>query len=358
MIKLLKKASRIGNLALIFLLIVALLSKYLSPSLFIPINLIGMTYPFLVVLLFLYIIINLFFKQWNWFFINIGVLLLGWIQLTSWIQWNKTSELRADFKILSYNVRLFDLYDWKNNIENRNKMLKFIDEQKADIVSFQEFYYDNKDVLVDSISQKLNMPYYYITDSKFLYGSSHFGQAIFSKFPIIKSDLIQYPNTTNMSMFCDIKINDKGIVRIFSNHLESYRFSKADYELAENVTDTFDLEVNKYLSIYNRMKKAMIKRSYQADKLSSYIKSSPYPVIVTGDFNDTPNSYTYYIIRGDLNDAFIESGNGVSNTYKGAFPAFRIDFILHSKEIKSQNYKRLIYNGSDHYPISCEIILN
>ena len=68
-------------------------------------------------------------------------------------------------------------------------------------------------------------------------------------------------------------------------------------------------------------------------------------------FNDTPASYVYHTIRGDLKDAFIESGSGFEQSYAGKFPQFRIDYILHSSEFKSKNYHHLSETITDHYPI-------
>ena len=73
-----------------------------------------------------------------------------------------------------------------------------------------------------------------------------------------------------------------------------------------------------------------------------------------GDYRmvlDTPASYVYHTIRGNLKDAFIESGSGFEQTYAGKFPKFRIDYILHSKEFKSKQYHHLSETVTDHYPI-------
>jgi endonuclease/exonuclease/phosphatase family metal-dependent hydrolase len=229
-------------------------------------------------------------------------------------------------------------------------MLNYIAKQNLDIVSFQEFYYDNKDFLIDSVADALNLPYYFVTDSRFLHGFQHFGQAIFSKYPIRNSELVRFPNTTNMALYCDIEVRPNKIIRVFSNHMESYRFSQTDYQLMNGIKDK-ETHIDKIPGLVERLKLALIKRSYQAEKMASLINSSPYPVIVTGDFNDTPNSYTYHQMKGKLQDAFEASGRGFSNTYKGAFPSFRIDFILYSSELRTSNYERLDIDVSDHYPI-------
>jgi endonuclease/exonuclease/phosphatase family metal-dependent hydrolase len=106
-----------------------------------------------------------------------------------------------------------------------------------------------------------------------------------------------------------------------------------------------------------RLKDAFIRRAKQANILSKKITATPYPTIVCGDFNDTPVSYTYHKIKGNLNDAFMEAGSGIGNTYVGNFPSYRIDYFLYSNDFKVKNYKVPHIKLSDHYPIVCEFII-
>ncbi len=330
-------------------------AKYISPSLSILIAFFGMAYSYLLVSFILISILLIVLKKRKLLIINLLVIVFGWSNLSSWIQFNSSNNTPSDFRILSYNVRLFDLYNWKHNQESKRKILAFLKKQDADIISFQEFYYDNKTFLIDSVSEALNMPYYYVTDSRFVLGFEHFGQAIFSKYPIQSSKLIKFPNTTNMSLYCDIKIKKNKLIRVFSNHLESYRFAPNDYQLMDDIRQK-KTDIKNVPGLVERLELALVKRSYQAEKIAALVNSSPYPVIVTGDFNDTPNSYTYHQISRYLSDAFIENGVGFSNTYKGAFPSFRIDYILYGKGLKSISYKRLKFNASDHFPIYSDFV--
>ena len=91
--------------------------------------------------------------------------------------------------------------------------------------------------------------------------------------------------------------------------------------------------------------------------MADHIQKSPYPVIVCGDFNDTPVSYAYRQVRGNLKDAFVESGWGISNTYNGVLPSIRIDYILFDQKIKAVNYNRDKVIFSDHFPVHCQLNL-
>ena len=99
------------------------------------------------------------------------------------------------------------------------------------------------------------------------------------------------------------------------------------------------------------MKQAYIQRAGQVDILKEDIRSSPYPVIVCGDFNDTPVSYTYKTLSKGLSDVFIESGSGAGSTFRGNFPYVRIDYVLYSPGFYSYFYHTEKVDWSDHYPV-------
>ncbi len=332
-------------------LIISYLSKFIPPSWAFPIAFLGMSYAYILLVFILLTLSLLITKHFRWFLANIILILLGWNSLFGLFNLNFTQSDNYDFRVISYNVKLFDLYNWRENKVQKQKMLSQISEYKPDIISFQEFYYDNKDFPIDSVCVALDMPYYYVTENSFILGFQHFGQAIFSKFPIKNKDLIHYPNTGNMSLYCDIEIKPNQIVRVYSNHMESYRLSSYNSEALKKIENGKTIELSDVQKAYTLFKQSMIKRAYQAEKISAHIQASKYPVIVTGDFNDTPNSFVYHTIKKELKDAFTESGLGFSNTYKKGLIAFRIDYILYQEPLKSVAYQSPELGISDHYPV-------
>ncbi len=343
------------NIVSIISLLLAYISKFISPSLFWIASFAGMGFSFILLCFIFFTFLLGILRKWKWLLLNLSLIIVGLPNINLWFQWNSPSQEQQDLRVMSYNVRLFGLYAWENDFKTKSMMLKNIQNQNIDVVAFQEFFFDYENFSLESYSKALGMPYYYIADSKILRKKDHFGQAVFSKYPIINASPITFPGTSNMSFYCDIKLSEQKVIRVFNAHLESYRFQSEHYELLKDI-ENGETTVNQNLykktkSLILRLKNTMIKRSYQAEKLSAFIHSSNFPVIVTGDFNDTPHSYTYRQIANGLDDSFVEAGNGFSNTYLGAFPSFRIDYVLNSKHFKAIRYQRVSIEGSDHYPL-------
>ena len=122
-----------------------------------------------------------------------------------------------------------------------------------------------------------------------------------------------------------------------------------------NNDDVEQDEIKGTIAILRHLKRAFVRRSKQVSILRDSIQGSRYPVILCGDFNDTPNSYTYNILSSEMNDAFRVSGNGFGKTYTGPFPSFRIDYIFHDRGILSRSYTTIREKLSDHFPVSCMI---
>ena len=102
------------------------------------------------------------------------------------------------------------------------------------------------------------------------------------------------------------------------------------------------------------MVKNYAQRAVQAEQVAEAVEQSPHPVVVCGDFNDTPVSYVYRTIRraGNLVDSFVEKGRGVEHTFKGLYNLFRIDYILADKEaFEVKSYDSYDEPMSDHKPV-------
>ncbi len=267
-----------------------------------------------------------------------------------------SEKKQSQLKVMTYNVRLFDLYNWTGNLKTRAKIFDMLKEANPDIACFQEYYTRDEGNFQNTKDlEKLLKANSHVAYGISLHKVDHWGLATFSKYPVInRGTVIFVKGNTNFAIYSDIKVNDDTI-RVYNAHLQSNHFKEEDTKFLEEPDSTSREEaVKRSESILKRLKKGSIKRGKQADELKAHILASPYPVIVCGDFNDPPYSYTYKVLRKDLCDAFVEKGNGFGVTYSGAVPFFRIDYTLHDERLQCNSYKKINSRLSDHYPIVTE----
>ena len=170
--------------------------------------------------------------------------------------------------------------------------------------------------------------------------------ATYSNFPIFKKGTVSISGerTNNVCIYSDIAIAGDSI-RVYNVHLASNWFEKEDYEFLDRPS------VEGAESIIERLKTSFFKRAKQVKAIKAHMSTSPYPIIMCGDFNDTPTSFSYKQLSEGLNDSFTNAGTGLGQTYNGKFPKLRIDYILHSPEFKINSFKTTEVNLSDHFPI-------
>ncbi len=277
----------------------------------------------------------------------------------------KDEEDQQDVKavtLLSYNVQLFDLYRKKNG----SKILSYILEADADIVCLQEFGWYDKPGFISETTLKQTLgkryKYHYVVCDPNFGGRATYGIATYSKYPIIHKDLVRYTTHFNRTSTCDVVIGNDTL-HVVNCHLESNLLTNDDRKQVQKTIDsTSTTNLNKTSELLVRkMGHASKIRARQADSIAAYVKRlKGKKIIVCGDLNDHPASYTYQTIRDDLSDAFIEetSNAGFGTTYN-AFPFYyRIDYVLNSDNLSVDNFRTGKEKLSDHYPISVNILLN
>jgi endonuclease/exonuclease/phosphatase family metal-dependent hydrolase len=342
----------------------AMLLAYLAPvvnptRMFLP-ALFGLAYPFLLLLNLAFLCFWLI-RLKKEILISIVVILLGWNHLNNLLPLNfKTADIPENtaseqlLKALSYNVRGFDIYKWNQEPDGKKDIFEFLKLQEPHLVCFQEYYTSSKSGQRRSdISRQLKfLPHsavYYTADPS---NRNGFGIATYSKYPILKKSRIPFNSTFNAAMYTDILFRTDTI-RVFNIHLQSIRFQEDNYTFMDTARLAYSNEqMNEIRAIGSRLKTAFSMRAEQAQMIANYIKESPYPVIVMGDFNDTPQSYAYRKIKKGIDDAFRSSGRGFGNTYAGELPSFRIDYIMYGPPFESYAFKRIKTDCSDHYPIT------
>lgn len=342
------------NLFAALAILLAYASNYITPTALWPIAFFGLAYPYLLA-------INLFFLIfWTWrvnkyALLSLIVILVGVGNIGRYVQSpssNSTEDQKA-IKVLTYNIRVFDNYNWCGEDIDRDSIISFINYNEPDIVCLQEFFIDSK-VYSKSETHTRNLlkptPNHHILYSQATAGNSRrFGIATFSKYPIVRKGSINFENSHNICIYSDIVFN-ADTVRIYNLHLQSISLKK-DYTLMDSLAYINSKRIDEVKDISKRLKAAFIRRAQQVDAVKAHVELSPYPVILCGDFNDTPVSYTYHKLLGNKTDAFREAGSGLSQTYRGNLPSYRIDYIFHDAFFNATEYSVPKVRLSDHYPV-------
>jgi len=354
------------NLFAVLMLLVVYISVYINPAKFSLIAFAGLGYPLILLTNLLFVILWIFIRI-KFSLLSVVFILLGWNHIGRLVQLNQKEEIDQNSKpvhILSYNIQNFVRQNISNTkyitkFDNQAKITKFINDQKADIICLQEMLYDRGDLqkYANEFGKKNKTPNYYYRNYFSVKKQILDGIAIFTRFPVINKGYLEYDEKT-IGIYNDLVIASDTF-RLYNLHLASIHFRKEEYDFISDLPNQQDQEVIKKhsLQVISKITTAFIKRGYQADIIAKHMKSSPYPVIVCGDFNDTPSSYAYRKITSGLTDAFVESGKGFGVTYAGeSFPSFRIDYIFHDEVFESRRFTRHKISLSDHYPISCYLV--
>lgn len=266
-------------------------------------------------------------------FFPLGALILWFIVSGPFIVFSSGDEERSpkDISILSYNVMEFigNYRERPNDIQNR--VLDFVKEQDADVVCFQEF--SNTRTTREKLA---SYPYQFIYSRRG--GKKYSPLSIFSRHPIISSGSLDFPNTFNNSIYVDLLVG-KDTLRVYNVHLQSMRFRPGSIKRENPV------------QLLIRLGNTISRQKDQGAKILDHSRNSPFPVVFSGDFNNTQYSKVYGLLKKDKKDSFLEKGNGLGTTLLFKFLPFRIDFILVDDRLKITGHKNYNVFLSDHYPI-------
>ncbi len=296
-------------------------------------------FPILNLFIPLLIVINIiFFISWllriKWpFLMFIIAFLIGYSEWGLLYQFPRnTKQISSDtFKVMSYNVRLFNRYDWISDIDAPKEIENFINKEKPDIICFQE--YSKIDApLLDAY------PYSYIQP---IVPNNKSGVAILSKFPIINSGYIDFEKSTNSGIFSDIEYKGKTI-RVYNLHLESLHIDLKDTLISNANSEGLQLKFNQ---VFN-------KQLQQVDQFKKVDLKNKNPTIICTDLNNSQFSSIYKNLKQGRNDTFSEAGTGLGTTFHFLFFPLRIDFIFVDPTFKVDSFSSHKIDLSDHRPIT------
>jgi endonuclease/exonuclease/phosphatase family metal-dependent hydrolase len=341
-------------IGIVFIYLLTCLTPFLNPATFWFIAILGIGFPLLLLLLIVCMIITAL-RRSKWFFLSLAALLVSWQQLSVVFAFHTNKEFNGDkgenLRVLSWNVS-----SWTENHYStdkveatglRNLMMDAVQMQDADVLCFQEYFESFAPELYPQnapVFRKMGFNYYYFTPSlKIINGAVQTGLCIFSKYPIVDSAFYKPEEGSNGEgcSMVDIQFKDK-IIRVVNTHLQSPRLARGEYSALSEVTES--------RSVLGKIKRAYFFRSREAQLVRNHIDTSAHPVILCGDFNDVPNSYSYFTIRGKLQDAFLKKGSGIGKTFQFISPTLRIDYMMADQRLKIEQFSKLDYTYSDHYP--------
>lgn len=340
------------NLLAVAALLLSFLSVHINPAVTVIPAFFGLAFPYILLLNAIFMLIWTV-KLKPEALISLAVIILGSTHLSNYIKIRKPGDDRSGtIKVLSYNVHLFNNLASKKPGSSEKPIFDFLKEQEPDIICLQELYFSGSPAKKES-EIRAAFGGRYRTHMKVLEAGRdrYTGIITLSRFPVVSRGEIIHPGSASLSVYTDVVAGDDTI-RIYNNHLQSFRLRSMENSLLEEITASDNQEaINNLLSISGSLRQGFIKRAAQAGILKNHIGSSPWPVVVVGDFNDTPVSFAYRKIRRGLKDSFVTSGYGAGFTYKDKYPPNRIDYILYSDFFESKSFEINKLRYSDHYPI-------
>lgn len=353
------------NILIIVAYLLTCLVPFVDPVKFWFLSFLGLAFPFCAFALLGFVILWLIIKsKWAWF--SLFTLLIGYQQLNAVFSFHLPKEFvqsksQNTIRILQYNVMGQEFVEnsrIKNNSFSLEKSLSFIKESNADVITFQEYSTRLKNTNSSiPVFDSLGYPYHYFAVTGSMSKIKYDGVAIFSKFPIVDKGtiLLSSFDPAQDMIYADVK-KDGEIFRIFSIHLQSIAIGESHYTY-ENESEYGRKSA---ALIVNRPIAGKIKRTYeihyqQSRMVREKINQSPHPVILGGDFNAVPSSYTYFTIKGNLQDAFLKKGTFIGKTFRYISPTLRIDYILADPDFKVSQFTIPRIKFSDHFPVIADL---
>lgn len=352
-------------LALVFTFFLALasLAPYVDPNVFCLPNLLALALP-------IFVCVNLFLliywsarKRVSALIPLVSLLLAIGIHLVRFydahpaaISSVSSHDNEQVFRVLSYNVNLFRLYSWADTPPTASEIAALIRRTEADIICLQEFTTSDT-TFPDSVARKLFAPFSHIHYTLH-HGDLHHGGAIFSKYPILERGVIEFPDSYNCAIYADLRIGNDTL-RVYSTHFQSFRLHRNNLNFIRSPhftsSDNLFFEIS---DIFKKLYRTLQRQAQQAQYVKNSICRSPHPVLLCGDFNATPFTYTYATVSHGMYDTFNEIHEGYGATFSTLFPPMRIDFILHPREISPHSFQVLHAPYSDHYPILASFVFS
>ena len=309
---------------------------------------------FWVILLFNVLVFFALLLLWSrkvW--ISVIALLVAIPGINKSYSFGKKVENEMGIRVMSYNVYQFLGVEEKKDTETvANRIIGIVREQSPDLLCCQEFSTFKRRIsrnqCIAMFSDSIGMPYVYY-NKKNNYG----GNVIFSKYPIEKVTTGGgFSNEETYGVLVEVDAGAKGKFYLANVHLVSNMITNNELDVLTSTPENQQLLDTVGRSVFHKLRKGYTARSDEVKKMLQGIPEVDIPVILCGDFNDTPLSYTYRRIqKAGYSDTFLSVGRGIKPTFAGKLPLLRIDYFWANDKVKPLQFIRSCQKLSDHYPI-------
>lgn len=357
-----KKRGILGRIVVFLLAILAfvgllamamsVLGSYVNPTRFVWLSFFGL--GFWVVLFYnLLMLIMLLMMRSRKAWISILAMLIAIPGVVKSFSLGK-SQSGGELRVMTYNVLDFkDQYDKdKSTIDVAAGIAKMVKENTPDVLCIQEFSLflpgKNRQACIEGFGEMTGLPYHYY-HTKANFG----GNVIFSRYPLSALDEdTPFAKEKEYGAVAKVDAKEKGVFYVLCVHLVSFQLTNKEITVFSETGNSKE-QVQEYgKSIVAKLKSAYERRSQEVGEMLSNIPQDGRPIIICGDFNDTPISFTYHQVKkAGFVDGFVKAGLGIGHTYAGKLPWLRIDYVWGNGQIEPMAFKRIRYKGSDHYPV-------
>ncbi|MGL5957558.1 MAG: endonuclease/exonuclease/phosphatase family protein [Phocaeicola sp.] len=284
------------------------------------------------------------FRFRMWIIFPILGLLANYNYLSGMLQiYNRTKYANeTTLSVVTYNVHSFG---GEITGYSAKEFLEIIKEKEVDVICFQE-YAGNGDFTTKDIYELYSsyFPYSFIPENQ--------SNAIYSRYPIRQTQSLRFQETNNNATWVDLEVN-RATVRVINVHMQTTNFDRMRSQVSKARVNIGYESKDKIIASYlnEGVKENMLKRVSQAKMVQELVHATDYPIILCGDFNDSPGSYVYETLRSSLKDGFKTAGIGYAATYRRLYNLFRIDYLFHSSNMTGIRYEVIPFEMSDHNPV-------